>query len=288
MNNKFIVEKKDLLINFLREKLSNKSKNNIKSLLSKEMVLVNNKIQTKYNFIVFENDIVEIRETKIKNNKYNRDIKIIYEDKDIIIVNKPAGLLSIATNKEKEYTLYHFVLNYIKEKDKHNRIFIIHRLDKETSGLVMFAKNEKTKFLFQRNWDEIALKRCYYAVVEGNMIEKEKTIKSYLKENDNYIVSETKDRKNGKLAITKYEVIKENKNYSLLNIEIKTGRKNQIRVALKNNGNPIIGDKKYGSKIDPIKRMALHAYLLKIKDPRNNQLLEFKIDLPYAFSKLLK
>ena len=288
MNNKFIIEKKDLLINFLREKLSNKSKNNIKSLLSKEMVLVNNKVQTKYNFIVFENDIVEIRETKIKNKKYTRDIKIIYEDKDIIIVNKPAGLLSIATNKEKEFTLYHFVLNYIKEKDKHNKIFIIHRLDKETSGLVMFAKNEKTKFLFQRNWDKIALKRCYYAVVEGNMIEKEKTIKSYLTQNDNYIVSETKDRKNGKLAITKYEVIKENKNYSLLNIEIKTGRKNQIRVALKNNGNTIIGDKKYGSRVDPIKRMALHAYLLKIKDPRNNQLLEFKIDLPYAFSKLLK
>lgn len=284
---KFISNTEDILINVLRNNLSKYSKNNIKSFLSKEMVLVNNNVQTRYDFLVHKTDTIEIRETKIRVSKIKSNLNIIYEDDDIIVVNKPAGLLTIATSKEKEYTLYHFVMNYVKEKDKHNKIFIIHRLDKETSGIVIFAKNQKTKNLFQKDWEKNVITRGYLAVVEGSLKEKEGTIKSYLTENSEYMVYST-TKKEGKIAVTKYKVIKENKNYSLLDINILTGRKNQIRVHFKENGNVIVGDKKYGSNNNSINRMALHAYKLEIIDPRNNKRLSFKIPMPTVFNKLIK
>ena len=288
MNPKFKCNKKEELLSFLRENMTNKSKNNIKSLLSKEMVLVNGKVQTKHNFILFEGDTIEIKDTKIKtDNNYKKEIKIVYEDEDIIVVNKPAGLLIISTDKEKEYTLYHMVSSYLKTKNKNNKVFIIHRLDRETSGLVMFAKNQKAKNLFQSNWDKMFIKRGYYAVVEGIPSEKEKTLVSYLNENEGHMVYTTTKNK-GKYACTQYRVINETNKYALLDVNIKTGRKNQIRVQLKENGNVIVGDKKYGSKSDPLKRMALHAYKLEFNDPRNNKRTNIEIDLPYAFSKLIK
>lgn len=282
-----IVKEEMILIDYLRKEFTKLSKNNIKSLLSKEMVTVNNSVQTRYDYLVKKGDKIVIRETKIKVKRYQKDINIIYEDDDLLVINKPAGLLTIATNKEKEFTLYHFASNYIKEKNKNNKIFIIHRLDKETSGIVIFAKNQKTKNLFQNSWDRNILYRGYYAVVEGTLKNKEGTIKSYLTENSAYMVySTTKD--NGKLAITDYKVIKENKKYSLLDINIKTGRKNQIRVHMMENGNVIVGDKKYGSNINTINRMALHAYKLELIDPRNNKKLIFKTSMPTIFNKLIK
>ena len=284
----YIVKEEMMLIEFLRTTLTKLSKNNIKSLLSKEMVLVNNSVQTKFNYIVKPKDRITIRETKIKGNNYNKDINILYEDEDIIVINKPAGLLTIATEKEKEYTLYHFVMNYVKNKDKHNKIFIIHRLDRETSGIVIFAKNQKTKNIFQNSWEKNILYRGYYAIVEGAVSKKEGTIKSYLTENNSYMVYSTNNKNDGKLAITDYKVVKENDKYSLLEVNIKTGRKNQIRVHLKENGNVIVGDKKYGSKINPINRMALHAYKLEFIDPRNNKKISFKTEMPTLFKKLIK
>ena len=284
----YIVKEEMMLMEFLRITLTKLSKNNIKSLLSKEMVLVNNSVQTKFNYIVKPKAKITIRETKIKENNYNKDINILYEDEDIIVINKPAGLLTIATEKEKEYTLYHFVMNYVKNKDKHNKIFIIHRLDRETSGIVIFAKNQKTKNIFQNSWGKKILYRGYYAIVEGAVSKKEGTIKSYLTENNSYMVYSTNNKNDGKLAITDYKVVKENDKYSLLEVNIKTGRKNQIRVHLKENGNVIVGDKKYGSKINPINRMALHAYKLEFIDPRNNKKLSFKTEMPTLFKKIIK
>ena len=167
-----IVKDKMILIDFLRKEFTKLSKNNIKSLLSKEMVVVNNSVQTRYDFILNKGDKVEIRETKIKAKRYKKDINIIFEDDDIITINKPAGLLTIGTNKEKEFTLYHFVSDYLKTKNKNNKVFIIHRLDKETSGIVIFAKNQKAKNLFQNSWDKNIISRNYYAVVEGKLTKK--------------------------------------------------------------------------------------------------------------------
>lgn len=286
-NIKIVVRKPGILFDFLKENLSKESKNNIKSLLSKKHVYVNDKLQTKYDYKVYEDDIVEIKTKEFIDKKTNIRLEIIYEDNDIIVINKPSGILSIANNKEKELTIYHLVMNYLKSKNKNNKVFIIHRLDRDTSGVLIFAKSEKIKNLFQKNWNDMVLERKYYAIVEGTLKNKKGIIKSYLKENNNHIVYSSNDNINGKLAITEYEVIKSNEKYSLLDINIKTGRKNQIRVHLSDLGKPIIGDKKYGSKINPINRLALHAYKLKMIDPRNNKIIDFSIKLPKKIEKML-
>lgn len=277
---KYIVKENEILIEFLKKMFSNLSKNSVKSLLHNEKVFVNGNMTTKYNYELNVGDVVEIREKVAKN------IDIIYEDKDIIVINKPSGLLTVATEKEKNKTAYHLVMEYLKKKNKNNRIFIIHRLDKDTSGIIMFAKNERAKHLYQDNWNDIVKKRCYYAVIAGKMESKEGTIKSYLKENGNMVYS-VKDR-SGKLAITEYKVLKERKNISLLDINLKTGRKNQIRVHMKENKTPILGDLKYGEKSKLINRLALHAYKLELINPVTKKLLTFEINMPNEFKMLFK
>ena len=277
---KYIVKENEILIEFLKKTFSNLSKNSVKSLLHNEKVFVNGNMTTKYNYELNIGDVVEIREKVAKN------IDIIYEDKDIIVINKPSGLLTVATEKEKNKTAYHLVMEYLKKKNKNNRIFIIHRLDKDTSGIIMFAKNERAKHLYQDNWNDIVKKRCYYAVIDGKMQKKEGTIKSYLKENGNMVYS-VKDR-SGKLAITEYKVLKERKNISLLDINLKTGRKNQIRVHMKENKTPILGDLKYGEKSKLINRLALHAYKLELINPVTKKLLTFEVNMPNEFKILFK
>lgn len=277
---KYIVKENEILIDFLKKMFSNLSKNSVKSLLHNEKVFVNGNMTTKYNYELNIGDVVEIREKVAKN------IDIIYEDKDIIVINKPSGLLTVATEKEKNKTAYHLVMEYLKKKNKNNRIFIIHRLDRDTSGIIMFAKNERAKHLYQDNWNDIVKKRCYYAVIDGKMENKEGTIKSYLKENGNMVYS-VKDR-SGKLAITEYKVLKERKNISLLDINLKTGRKNQIRVHMKENKTPILGDLKYGEKSKLINRLALHAYKLELVNPVTKKLLTFEINMPNEFKMLFK
>lgn len=277
---KYIVKENEILIEFLKKTFSNLSKNNVKSLLHNEKVFVNGNMTTKYNYELNVGDVVEIREKVAKN------IDIIYEDKDIIVINKPSGLLTVATEKEKNKTAYHLVMEYLKKKNKNNRIFIIHRLDKDTSGIIMFAKNERAKHLYQDNWNDIVKKRCYYAVIDGKMENKEGTIKSYLKENGNMVYS-VKDR-SGKLAITEYKVLKERKNISLLDINLKTGRKNQIRVHMKENKTPILGDLKYGEKSKLINRLALHAYKLELINPVTKKLLIFEASMPNEIKTLFE
>lgn len=277
---KYIVKENEILIEFLKKMFSNLSKNSVKSLLHNEKVFVNGNMTTKYNYELNAGDVVEIREKVAKN------IDIIYEDKDIIVINKPSGLLTVATEKEKNKTAYHLVMEYLKKKNKNNRIFIIHRLDKDTSGIIMFAKNERAKHLYQDNWNDIVKKRCYYAVIDGKMENKEGTIKSYLKENGNMVYS-VKDR-SGKLAITEYKVLKERKTISLLDINLKTGRKNQIRVHMKENKTPILGDLKYGEKSKLINRLALHAYKLELINPVTKKLLTFEVNMPNEFKILFK
>ena len=277
---KYIVKENEILIEFLKKMFSNLSKNSVKSLLHNEKVFVNGNMTTKYNYELNVGDVVEIREKIAKN------IDIIYEDKDIIVINKPSGLLTVATEKEKNKTAYHLVMEYLKKKNKNNRIFIIHRLDKDTSGIIMFAKNERAKHLYQDNWNDIVKKRCYYAVIDGKMENKEGMIKSYLKENGNMVYS-VKDR-SGKIAVTEYKVLKERKNISLLDINLKTGRKNQIRVHMKENKTPILGDLKYGEKSKLINRLALHAYKLELVNPVTKKLLTFEINMPNEFKMLFK
>lgn len=217
-----------------------------------------------------------------------KKLDIIYEDKDIIVVNKEHHLLTISNEKEKEHTLYHEVSDYLKKKNPKNKVFIIHRLDKDTSGVILFAKNQNIKRLYQDNWNNLVKKRGYIAIVEGVVKEKKGTIKSYLVENSTQLVYTTKDTKLGKLAITNYEVIQNNKEYSLVNIEIITGRKNQIRVHMKEFGHPIIGDKKYDSRKNPIRRLGLHANILIIENPITKKDMEFNAKIPKQFNSIFK
>ena len=213
-----------------------------------------------------------------------KKLDILYEDKFLIIINKPSNLLTISTAKEKERTLFHYVYDYLKKKNKRNKVFIVHRLDKDTSGIIMFAKDESTKFYMQENWNKV--KRNYVAVVNGKIENKKGVIKNYLMETKTHLTYSVND-KNGKLAITEYEKILENKKYTMLSLTLKTGRKNQIRVGLAEMGNPIVGDKKYGIKKDPIRRMALHANYMEFIHPKTKEKIIIDIDIPDSFVNLV-
>ncbi len=197
-------------------------------------------------------------------------LNIVFEDKYLLVVNKPTKLLTISTLKEKDNTLFHHVVEYLHKKNQ--KAFIVHRLDKDTSGLVLFAKDLKTKQYMQNNWDSVI--RKYYAKVIGD-VKKPGEIKSYLMENSSLITYITKDEQKGKLAITKYWPITHNKDYSILDIEILTGRKNQIRVQLNSIGHPIVGDKKYGNNKST--RLMLQAYYLEFSHPISKERLKFEL-----------
>ena len=271
----------DTLLHYLLENISNKSKNNIKTFLTKGNVLVNNKVITKYDYPLHKNDEVIVRMSNISNRI--KDIVVIYEDKDFIVVNKPAHMLSIATSKEKQKTLYHLVREHVKKQNKNDKIFIVHRLDKDTSGIVLFAKNERIKNKLQEDWNKL-VERKYLAVVEGKVDKKQDTITSYLQEDSTLRVYSSSK---GKFASTFYRTLKVSRKYSLLEIKINTGRKNQIRVHLSDIGHPIIGDKKYGAKTNPIKRLGLHAYSIKFIHPDTKKKYEFTTEEPKDILKLV-
>lgn len=212
-----------------------------------------------------------------------KKMDIIYEDKELLVINKPSKLLTISDGK-KNNTLYSMARSYVKKQHKSNKIFIVHRLDKDTSGIVIFAKNEKLKKYLQDNWNKIT-KREYIAILEGKLKNKNGVIKEYLKETKTHRVYATKN-KSGEYAETHYEVINYTNHNTLVKINIKTGKKNQIRVGFSNLGHSIVGDKKYGAKTNPIKRLGLHASSLNITI--NNKNYEFICKVPDCFKKYEK
>lgn len=278
---KLIVLYNDELFNYLRNNLVSKSKNNIKSLLKNECVYVNNKLVTKYNYIVNKNDVIVIGKN-IKKDNFN--LKIIYEDNDIIVVDKPTKILTISNDKEKEKTLYREVSNYLKKEKK--KVFVIHRLDFDTSGVIMFAKSQKVQQLYQDNWNNLAKVREYTAVVQGKTNNKGH-IESYLKMSKSLQVYSSKN-KDGLFSITDYERIKFNDKYSMLKILISTGRRNQIRCHMYDIGHPIVGDLRYKSKDNSLDRLALHANRLEIINPISNKLMIFTSEIPKEFYDIVK
>lgn len=277
---KLIVKEEMALLDFLVAN-TDYSRNKIKSLLKYKSITINGRVPITSNLSLKKGQVVEI-------SKERKDVKIgtidiIYEDKDYLAVNKPSGMLTVSTDKEKNRTLYHLVREYVKSKSKFDKIFIVHRLDRETSGLVLFCKNEDLRNRMQEDWDNVAVRREYVAVVKGVLEKKEDRLVSYLKENKANLIYATKD-KSGKEAITLYKVEKENNN-SLLRIRLLTGRKNQIRVQFNDINHPIIGDKKYGNCKG--KRLLLCANRLDIRDLRDNKILSFEVNIPREFMKNL-
>lgn len=280
---RLVVKKESELLEYLYENLD-MPKKRIKQYLVHGAIYVNNNRIKQYNYRLLPGMNIMI-DTDSKNKK-TLPFEILFEDDQIIVVNKPSGLLTIATTKEKDKTLYHIVREYLISKDKNAKVFIVHRLDKDTSGIVLLAKNEKIKNQLQENWNDYVSLREYVAVVHGQLKEESGRIVQNLMETKTNLVYVSKHGE-GKEAITNYKVIKENKDYSLVSVNIETGRKNQIRVAFQTLRHPIVGDKKYGEKTDKETRLYLHANRLKVYYPVIKKDILFETSNPQEFRKIM-
>ena len=218
----------------------------------------------------------------------NPRLKIVYEDDDIIVVNKGYGLLSVGTDSKRDGTAYSLLRDYVKRVDPRQKLFIVHRLDQHTSGLMMFAKTPEAKETMQHNWNNMVLERRYVAVVEGGAPEPaEGMVRSLLAENSEHVVYVTTDPAIGREALTEYRTLAARGNYALVELQLATGRKNQIRVHMKQLGRPIAGDRKYGATTSPIHRLALHARTLRFVHPRTRRDMNFSTPVPAAFKTLV-
>lgn len=284
----FKVKEGNELMKFLEEKLQGKSRNNIKSLLKNGQVLVNNARISQFNHKLEIGDDVIISTSRITENSL-RGITVIFEDDDIIAIEKAEGLLSMATDKEKEKTAYNIVRTYLKAKDERAKVFIVHRLDRGTSGVMIFAKNPETQQKLQTGWQDIVKERIYVAVVEGRVEKDKDTIVSYLKENS-AMVTYSSDKKidGSKKAITHYEVLNRSRGYSLVEANIETGRKNQIRVHMQSIGHSVAGDKKYGAKTNPLRRIGLHARTIVFVHPTTGKTISLKTKIPGKFAGMFR
>ncbi|MDR2065013.1 MAG: RluA family pseudouridine synthase [Prevotellaceae bacterium] len=263
-----------------------KSRTAVKSLFARKQIFVDGENISLYNFQVKKNQIVTINSKgtapdKIENKLNN--LKIVFEDNDIIVVEKPSGMLSVSTGNGNEITACNILRNYVKMKSLHNKIFIVHRLDKNTSGLMLFAKNEQSKQILQLNWNKSVIQRKYIAVVCGRLKNEKGTIISYLKENAAMQMYAGKSTEDAQRAVLSYRVLKSNNNFSLIEVELETGRKNQIRVQMQEAGHSIAGDKKYGGKSSPVGRLALHAKTLEFIHPVTREKMSFSTKIPKKF-----
>jgi len=275
------------LMKFLLTNLPKKSRNNIKSLLANKQVIVEGKWVKQFNHQLFPGQKVEIRWNRIPEERKYPGIKIIHEDDVIIVIEKEAGMLSIATDREKTKTAYSLLSSHVKSQSPDNKIFVIHRLDRDTSGLMMFAKNETFKRQIQSSWDETISERTYLALVEGVPVKPEGTITSFLRESKALIVYSSQNPKDGQKAITQYQTMKSGNSYSLVKVSLETGKKNQIRVHMRDLGYPIAGDKKYGAKTNPIDRLGLHAWVLAFNHPVTKETMRFETTIPEKFLHLV-
>ncbi|MDD3207379.1 MAG: RluA family pseudouridine synthase [Erysipelotrichia bacterium] len=282
----FVVKEPIELLTFLLEKHPNLSRNNVKRILANHQVAVDGAPITQFNFMLAKEDIVIVSKNRIAYKKRD-NLPIIYEDEEFIVINKPSGLLSVASDKIKGRTAYRMLMDYVQQKDKHKRIYVVHRLDEDTSGVMMVAKTSEIRDLLQKSWGSIVTSRGYYAIVEGVMEKKEDTLRNFLAENNLNLMYVTHNKTVGKECITRYKVISENKDYSLLDVHISSGRKNQIRVQLGHIGHFVIGDDKYGEPSDPLKRLGLHAYELSFIHPIKKKECKFVAPMPEEFKSLV-
>ena len=276
----------EALLKFLLQSLPDKSRNLIKSVLKNKQISVNGKPTTKFDFALHPGDSVKIKWDPQAVEEPFKGIKIIHEDDYLIVIQKQAGILSISTDDEKEYTAYSMLWDHVKSQQKSNKIFVVHRLDRDTSGVMLFARTFEVKRQLQERWLKTILERTYLAVVEGKVEKEEGTIESYLKETRSLMVYSSENPKSGQRSVTHYKVMNRNSGYTLMKVNLETGRKNQIRVHMKEIGHPIAGDRKYGAKTNPLKRLGLHAQVLSFTHPVTREEMRFETRIPFEFKKL--
>ena len=260
------------LLQFVEQSLPEMKRTRLKQMLAHDQIAVNDMPQRQFDQPLNPGDKVKVTFTREFRVFSHRRLKLVYEDEDIIVVNKGYGLLSMGNDKTREGTAYSILREYIKWQNPANKLFIIHRLDRDTSGLMMFAKNEEAKRTMQHNWNNMVLNRKYLAVVEGTPEPAEDTIRSYLAETSQYEVYSTDDPAKGQFAVTRYRTLESGPRFSLLEVELDTGRKNQIRV--------------HRAGTSPIHRLALHAQTLRFIHPVTRREMNFSTPVPSSFTSL--
>lgn len=274
------------LLQFLMEKVTNGSRTKAKYLLTNRCVQVGDSIVTQYNHALSEGMVVRISKQKSHTEFRHNMIQLLYEDAYLMVIKKKQGLLSVATETQKERTAQHILTEYVKRQNRNNRIFVVHRLDRATSGIMMYTKDERTMNTFRDNWHKIVYDRRYIAVVEGEMEKDYGMVRSYLNESGMMVHSSPVDN-GGRLAITHYKTIRRGNGFSLVELQLETGRKNQIRVHMKELGHPVVGDRRYGAQYDPLGRLCLHAFKLCFTHPVTGENVEFEDEYPSAFKGLI-
>lgn len=279
------------LMNFLLQKMGGMSRTSVKSLLSHRQIQVNGRIETQYNYLLKEGDCVVISTSVANTELVHPKLKVIFEDDDLLVVEKKTGILTAPIKTDsRESTVLSVLKTYVRKSNPKNNVFVVHRLDRETSGLLVFAKSRELQEFMRDNWTQIATERAYTALVEGVVDREKDTIVSWLTENPTTMrVYSSFTDNGGKKSITHYRKLKTSNEYSLIELRLETGRTNQIRVQMASVGHPVVGDRKYGLGVSTImNRLALHAHLLVFEHPVSHQKMKFKLPIPKEFMKVFR
>lgn len=280
------------LMDFLIAKMGGMARSSVKQLLGQRRVKVGNVIQTRHDFALKKGDVVTVSSGRGNSQLTHPKLKIVYEDDDLIVVNKQPGLLTVAaTPGSSETTAYSILRAYVKRQNARAGIFVVHRLDRETSGLLVFARSSELQHYMREYWRDLVTERTYIALAEGILTPAEGKITTWLTEDKrNAVVYSSPVDDGGDIAITNYKVLKQNESYSLVELHLETGRTNQIRVHLASKGCPVVGDRKYGhgNESSPIDRLCLHARTLAFIHPVTEQVVRFDSPVPKEFNKVLQ
>ena len=261
------------------------SRSKIKATLQGRGIKVNGKVVTKFDFPLRAGMKISVSQSKRNDQFRSRYVQLVYEDRWLVVVEKNVGILSMAAG-HRSLNVKSVLDDYFRKSGQKCRAHVVHRLDRDTSGLMVYAKDMDTEQIFEHNWHDIVYDRRYVAVVSGEIVENEGTIASWLKDNKAYITYSSPVDNGGKLAITHFHVLNRTTEHSLVEFQLETGRKNQIRVHAADMGHPVCGDIKYGNGDDPLHRLCLHAWLLCFTHPVTHERLEFETPVPTAFRKL--
>lgn len=283
----FTVKQSGTLLPFIEKALDGISRTKAKAILTNGGVMVNKNIITQHSYALTPGMTVEISRRKHQATANSKFLRIIYEDHDIIIVDKNPGILS-APAPHHPFNVKSVLDNHLRLSHQKCTSHVVHRLDRDTSGVMVYAKNIETAQILEHNWRQIVTDRRYVALVAGKVEQKQGSIESWLTDNDQYITESSPVDNGGKYALTHFRVLKTSERFSLVELKLETGRKNQIRVHMQDIGHPVCGDIKYGDAPDPAKRLCLHAYKLSLYHPRTREPLTFETPVPESFTKVFE